>query len=301
MRPDCRRPRRRSGFTLVELLVVIGIIAVLISLLLPALSGTRKRANALKCMSTLRQIGLAFQFYEREYNGKWPIVYHHAGNSPPLLGPPGSPDKHWPDFLAKYMTSAKFIDSTDDMEKIRSEYAKFACPEWVKARDFDVTEPGQNGPSPIIGYAMQYHPTFYEDYLPGQPVPPSMDFSRAVARMAIITRTGTWGQYVRANVWRRRGASQRGLITDSQGIVIYTLYDFRDAVTRFQPFFQTDFEPNTNFAVDATRHATKPLNRRQALKAKAMNMLFCDLHVEPVTVKEAWNAIHNPGQDRTRP
>lgn len=62
----------RLGFTLVELLVVIGIIALLISILLPSLNRARESAKAVQCMSNLRQIGLAFHSYTAESKGRFP-------------------------------------------------------------------------------------------------------------------------------------------------------------------------------------------------------------------------------------
>jgi prepilin-type processing-associated H-X9-DG protein/prepilin-type N-terminal cleavage/methylation domain-containing protein len=70
--------RLRRAFTLVELLVVIGVIALLIAILLPSLSRARDSAKGVACLSNLRQMATAAQAYANEFGGSYPIAYYSA-------------------------------------------------------------------------------------------------------------------------------------------------------------------------------------------------------------------------------
>jgi prepilin-type processing-associated H-X9-DG protein/prepilin-type N-terminal cleavage/methylation domain-containing protein len=93
LRPCIHVPRRghRRAFTLVELLVVIGIIALLIAILLPSLSKARQSAMTLKCAAQMRSLGQAVNLYAGQYKGKIPRdtfadSYFFANLLSPYLG-----------------------------------------------------------------------------------------------------------------------------------------------------------------------------------------------------------------------
>ncbi len=121
--PDVRRGTR--GFTLVELLVVIAVIAVLVGLLMPVLAGARDRGRQSTCTSNLRQIGVAFRMYMEDSDNERPPRLHclapHYVTAPAILlcGSDGTGDygylnsdlvepETWP-----YPTSYNYFQLTD--------------------------------------------------------------------------------------------------------------------------------------------------------------------------------------------
>src|SRR5437867_3564303 len=73
----------RAGFTLVELLVVIAVIAILAAILYPVLAAAREKARQTSCASNLKQIGNAVQMYNQDYDGTYPTNPYPGSMSNP--------------------------------------------------------------------------------------------------------------------------------------------------------------------------------------------------------------------------
>ena len=142
--------KRRNAFTLVELLVVIGIIALLISILLPALSKARTNAVKVQCSAQLRQWALGLSQYASDNKGQFP----YNGAAIGAWCPTGGKDTSWvstivQNFIEDYLMKA---NSLADVAKNNLLF----CPYQQYHRD--VTQGQNNAQNGLLGYF----------YLPGR-------------------------------------------------------------------------------------------------------------------------------------
>jgi prepilin-type N-terminal cleavage/methylation domain-containing protein/prepilin-type processing-associated H-X9-DG protein len=286
MRND--RVFRLRGFTLVELLVVIGIIALLISILLPSLNAARRNAAAVKCAAQLRQLGAAFALYKEDNHGYFP---------PAKMGTPPNyaigdvtyttTGAFWFDFLAKYVTKVKSGSAAATATEAASQRNSilWGCPAWDGYNSSASSNPG--GFSAVqIGFGMNAQPKYTPTYDPVLNTDGENSFGSG-----INTSTGRWTKEI---VYVRQYSSERMLLADSR----FWLAESQKASAgpNYPPSIalqgQADYSNSVTYAsgaqdqtlVDLYRHGTRPplsaANRMSPYGGKvSYNILYCDGHV----------------------
>ena len=184
-------PHRRPGFTLVELLVVIGIIALLIGILLPTLNRAREQANAIKCLSGVRQLALATILFAQDHKGYMPtvsddswaklndpyhtkFVYRDSGNNAQ-----GGSVFDWASSLIPYL-GQKFSDTNNFLQAGGAQSKVFACP----------SDPAQDGTA-SAGYSLGTN--YFNFNMPANPlgyVPISYGVNADIACLTDANREG---------------------------------------------------------------------------------------------------------------
>ena len=325
------RPARRGhrAFTLVELLVVIGIIAILISVLLPVLSAARKSSDKASCLASLKQIGDAFKMYQIDYKGAWPVAAHYY-SGPPLPGVSTDfRDKRWHDFVGRYLIgnqgvtkpngtkvtsnevnangSVNFVTTNSGQYATHGEFGTDAdpvwigtmrdrksvlwgCPSWSRVSASGTQyEFGSNN-----GYAMNVFPMAPNDAYDGVGFDYGVSHKKTASiRDHTISGTKFLGSYHKMTAWSRPG--DRALIFDG----VHNGGYFADKgwntgvnppYAVLDPTIVLPLSPNSNYPIDWNRHGKSKPGKVRASE-QTLNMLFCDGHAAPVSAREAYKAI----------
>lgn len=274
--------RQKRGFTLVELLVVIGIIAVLIAILLPALNSARRQARRTQCLSNLRTIGHAYFLYAQDYKGFWPAAVHRYDAWIPL---PAGEELRWYDRVAPYLISdgqKARIYFYNQINELRESSVIWGCPEYARREDY-IDSSASNGSGDAVrpGYGMNIRPLYEQGNL--------------AKDMCYISGPGV-GRYIKQQEWTK--PTERALLADCVPHVLDTYgTTFNSTLGQWQPF--DAWAPGgLQLYVDGARHGPPRVTKKQSYNNRYTNILFCDGSARPASVKEAWNAVHNPGYEK---
>jgi prepilin-type N-terminal cleavage/methylation domain-containing protein/prepilin-type processing-associated H-X9-DG protein len=288
-------PRERA-FTLIELLVVIGIIAILISVLLPVLASSRRAGMKVKCAASLHQLGDAFKMYAVDNKGWWPIVKWAPQKS--WIAPGDAEARSWQDFLFPYVHKGQSLplgtfvaDSGSAVPQIRSDLGAvrtnsvlWGCPAF-KGQDY--YNPNNDIDRYSTGYGMQYYATA------PYPTPGYSVTAEGIKRLCFFEATGVEGRFYKGTEWNRNGA-ERCVLADANQFWIFTSSNVPDKATfNCEPFFTAT---GTFIRIDGARHLSSGWTKQKVLQGQGINVLFADGHVTAVNPYEAYNATMGGGK-----
>jgi prepilin-type N-terminal cleavage/methylation domain-containing protein/prepilin-type processing-associated H-X9-DG protein len=300
--------RRLKGFTLVELLVVIGIIAVLVGILLPTLGAVRKQAESTKCATALREIGTAVINYVNENRGYMiparatnnynldGIRYGAASDVPNVSS---TTPAYWINFLAKYVTKSKMgTASTAAWEAAEAQKTVlWGCPSFE--RYVSNTVGGFNRVQ--NGYGFNYTPTYSSnDPVSGGSYPRGYSDNslgpNTPGLNSIVASTNNWlqsrptsGTWFKFNQYTK--PAQRVLAADAQFWIIEALAPPMNGDIPPQKLYNNTNTYSTGIAgqtlFDFYRHGKYPPIQvpggggyyNKVGGKVAYNILYCDGHV----------------------
>jgi len=304
------------------LLVVIGIIALLVGILLPALGAARRQAGKVKCAAALREVGTCFKLYEIDNKGYWPVarlngykkdpsstagyynidgVDYPVGSGETPGSTHGNAQAHWTVFLAKYATKTKVGGAASVSDTTNSQLTRnsifYGCPAWqgysngLSVGDTNLVQ---------YGYGMNPFPTFSATYprlsVATSGFPPENP-KLAPSEYAVhdvneqISTTKRAGDFLKAKTWTR--PTERMLVSDStfwlsQSNNPPVQSSYPPAVVPQMVPANVAFIGSGQTTVDLYRHGTNPRQigngNFDANGGKiAYNILYCDGHVATAT------------------
>jgi prepilin-type N-terminal cleavage/methylation domain-containing protein/prepilin-type processing-associated H-X9-DG protein len=269
---------RTTGFTLVELLVVIGIIALLISILLPSLNAANRRAKAIKCLAALREVGNAFQMYAGDNKQYFPVAVHQLNNTKHPLNPVTTPAKElrWSDQISSYLGREV---AQNELHTIRKTSVLWGCPEWSNSQEGSDSTAADRS---FTGYAMNlYTGTGMSAYLGNDT--PSAPYN---------------GRYHRVNEWSK--PADRALVGDSPYHILQASLAPFDSTMKFGPLLEGEGTSSNvlRFFGDGRRHGPADATRKKQYNSPYMNVVFVDGHADALTVRQAYDAVRYPGENK---
>jgi prepilin-type N-terminal cleavage/methylation domain-containing protein/prepilin-type processing-associated H-X9-DG protein len=289
MLPTRNRRTGRAGFTLVELLVVIGIIALLVSILLPALSSARRSANTVKCLASMRELGLAFHLYADGNKQMFPVCRQDYPDFNGVIS--NGRNEWWQDFIMPYLSkvgkTAGDASSSKDFGQARRSIM-WGCPEWEGWPGKDAYTFTFGVSRFENGYTMNIYPTCEPDYpADGTKMPPSNQWQLRWAGVAE-------GHAYKITQWTH--PAERMLLVDANLWLLS--FEACDAQGDFSPQYATrtqNFLPGSS-NIDRYRHGKVPPRVGNTFKLTGgrvgYNILYVDGHASTVhSYQDGYRAV----------